>query len=151
MINMRVIELMVGLFVLAAIASLIYLSLNVSGLTQSNDDTYTLRAYFSNISGLTSRAKVSVSGVSIGTVDSITLDHEEKRALVLMSINKSVDYLPTDTAASIFTSGLLGEKYIGLIFGADEEFLTDGDVIYDTQSSVVLEDLIGSFLLRADE
>lgn len=143
----RTIEFLVGLFIVAGGASMVYLALNVSGLTTDGTQSYQLKAHFANIGGLTSRAKVSVAGVTIGQVNSIILDREEKSALVTMDINKDVDYLPADTSASILTAGLLGEKYIGLLLGADEEVLTNGDLIYDTQSAIVLEDLIGQFVM----
>ena len=97
------------------------------------------------MSGLSERAKVSLSGVTIGRVVEIELDTQDYVAVVKMAIKKGIP-LSQDTSASVLTSGLLGEKYIGLSVGADEEALLSGDVIEDTQSAIVLEELIGQFL-----
>ncbi len=142
----RSLELGVGAFVIAAMVGLLVLALNVSGLRyQGEDDVYYLYARFENLSGLSERAKVSMSGVTIGRVVDISLDTQDYVAVVKMAIEKGVP-LSMDTAASVLTSGLLGEKYIGLSVGADEETLLNGDTIEDTQSAIVLEELIGQFL-----
>lgn len=142
----RSLELGVGAFVIAAMVGLLVLALNVSGLRyQGEDDVYYLYARFENLSGLSERAKVSMSGVTIGRVVDISLDTQDYVAVVTMAIEKGVP-LSMDTAASVLTSGLLGEKYIGLSVGADEETLLNGDTIEDTQSAIVLEELIGQFL-----
>lgn len=142
----RSLELGVGAFVIAAMVGLLVLALNVSGLRyQGEDDVYYLYARFENLSGLSERAKVSMSGVTIGRVVDIRLDTQDYVAVVTMAIEKGVP-LSMDTAASVLTSGLLGEKYIGLSVGADEETLLNGDTIEDTQSAIVLEELIGQFL-----
>lgn len=139
-------ELGVGVFVIAAMVGLLVLALNVSGLRiQSDDDVYYLYARFENLSGLSERAKVSLSGVTVGRVVDISLDTESYVAVVKMAIERGVP-LSLDTSASVLTSGLLGEKYIGLSVGADEEYLLSGDMIEDTQSAIVLEELIGQFL-----
>ena len=97
------------------------------------------------------RARVSMSGVPIGRVSKIYLDTEDYVAVVEMEINTSMSTLTTDTSAAILTAGLLGEKYIGLTVGADDEYLEDGGVIEDTQSALVLEELIGQFLFSQAE
>ncbi|KPW92217.1 MULTISPECIES: outer membrane lipid asymmetry maintenance protein MlaD [Pseudomonas syringae group] len=145
----RAIETGVGLFLLAGILALLLLALRVSGLsTSASTDTYKLYAYFDNIAGLTVRAKVSMAGVTIGKVTAIDLDHDTFTGRVTLEIQKKVDNLPFDSTASILTAGLLGEKYIGLSVGGDDKLLKDGATIHDTQSSLVLEDLIGKFLLN---
>ena len=145
----RTTELAVGVFVILAAVALFFLAMRVSGLTPSaNADTYTIKASFDNISGLTSRAKVTMSGVSIGRVTRITLDPVRLNAVVEMQIDSAVNEISTDAAASILTAGLLGEKYIGIVPGADETFLKNGSEITLTQSSLVLEDLIGKFLFN---
>ncbi len=144
------IEVGVGLFMLAGFIALLVLALNVSGLTVAKRDSYyTLYASFENIGGLAVRSKVTIAGVTIGRVTGIELDTDTFSGVVEMQINESYNNLTTDTAAAILTSGLLGEKYIGLVTGADEEFLVDGDLIEDTQSALVLEDLIGQFLFNS--
>ncbi|KPB59560.1 Periplasmic component of an ABC superfamily transporter [Pseudomonas amygdali pv. myricae] len=145
----RAIETGVGLFLLAGILALLLLALRVSGLsTSASTDTYKLYAYFDNIAGLTVRAKVSMAGVTIGKVTAIDLDHDTFTGRVTLEIQKKIDNLPSDSTASILTAGLLGEKYIGLSVGGDDKLLKDGATIHDTQSSLVLEDLIGKFLLN---
>jgi len=145
------IELAVGAFVISAVLALIVLAINISGLSyKSNDDTYYLYAKFENLAGLTERAKVSLSGVTIGRVVDINLDTQDYVAVVKMAVQKGVP-LSTDTSASILTSGLLGEKYIGLSVGADDDNLLNEDEIEDTQSAIVLEELIGQFLFSRSE
>lgn len=145
----RTIETGVGLFLLAGLLALLLLALRVSGLTATTaHDTYKLYAYFDNIAGLTVRAKVSMAGVTIGKVTAIDLDRESFTGKVTMEVQKGVNNLPIDSTASILTAGLLGEKYVGLSVGGDSKLLTDGGTIHDTQSSLVLEDLIGKFLLN---
>jgi phospholipid/cholesterol/gamma-HCH transport system substrate-binding protein len=144
-------EISVGAFVIAGILALVVLAFNVSGLSFTDkNQSYVLYARFENLSGLSERAKVSLSGVTIGRVISIELDTENYVAVVKMAIDKNVP-LTTDTSASILTAGLLGEKYIGLSVGADEETLMNFDAIEDTQSSIVLEELIGQFLFSRSE
>ncbi|PVZ12320.1 MULTISPECIES: outer membrane lipid asymmetry maintenance protein MlaD [unclassified Pseudomonas] len=145
----RTLEVGVGLFVLAGILALVLLALRVSGLTPTTaHDTYKLYAYFDNIAGLTVRAKVTMAGVTVGKVTAIDLDRDTFTGRVTLEVDKHVNNLPTDSTASILTAGLLGEKYIGLSVGGDTNVLKDGGTIHDTQSALVLEDLIGKFLLN---
>ena len=146
----RTLETGVGLFLLAGILALLLLALRVSGLSASaTNDSYKLSANFDNIAGLTVRAKVTMAGVTIGKVTAIDLDHDSFTGRVTMDLDKRVNNLPSDSTASILTAGLLGEKYIGISVGGDDKVLKEGDVIHDTQSSLVLEDLIGKFLLNS--
>jgi phospholipid/cholesterol/gamma-HCH transport system substrate-binding protein len=146
----RTLEIGVGLFLLAGVLALLLLALRVSGLTLgSAEGSYRVYAHFDNIAGLTVRAKVTMAGVTIGRVSAIDLDRDSYTGRVTMLLNKEVNNLPEDSTASILTAGLLGEKYIGISVGGEEEVLTDGSVIHDTQSSLVLEDLIGKFLLNS--
>ena len=145
----RTMEIGVGLFLLAGILALLLLALRVSGLSPTaSTDTYKLYANFDNIAGLTVRAKVTMAGVTIGKVTAIDLDRDNFTARVTLQLEKAVDNLPTDSTASILTAGLLGEKYIGISVGGEDAVLKDGGTIHDTQSSLVLEDLIGKFLLN---
>jgi phospholipid/cholesterol/gamma-HCH transport system substrate-binding protein len=145
--NQRVMEVAVGVFVLLGIAAFFYLAIQVSNIAQYRDrDTYALVAYFDHIGGLKVRAPVTISGVRIGRVSLIEYDSERFRARVTLSIQARHDYLPADTQASIFTSGLLGEQYIALEPGGDEETLRAGDEMLFTQSAVILESLIGRVL-----
>lgn len=145
----RWIEISVGGFVVAAAAALLVLAFKVSGLSFDTDEenTYTVYAHFSNIGGLKPRAKVTMAGVNIGRVTAIEIDPQWYDAKVTMQIDNSMSgKLSADTTAMILTSGLLGENYIGLVVGAEEEVLADGSEIRDTQPALVLEDLIGKFL-----
>ena len=146
----RTLEIGVGLFLLAGILALLLLALRVSGLSASpSSDTYKLYANFDNIAGLTVRAKVTMAGVTIGKVTAIDLDRDTYTGRVTLQLDKSVDNLPVDSTASILTAGLLGEKYIGISVGGEDQVLKDGATIHDTQSALVLEDLIGKFLLNS--
>lgn len=147
--RIRVMEIGVGAFLLAGVVALLLLALNVSGLSlMESKDTYRVYARFENIGGLTERSKVTMSGVLIGQVTDIRIDPKALQALVEMEIHKDVNYLSTDSSASILTAGLLGEKYIGVVVGAEDEVMKEGDFFLDTQSALVLEDLIGKFLFN---
>ena len=137
---MRYLELTVGSFMIMGVIAIALMAFRVSGIsTEAGSGTYTLKARFDNLGGLTERSKVSMAGVTIGKVTDITLDQEYFAAVVEMEIDKSVDTLSTDTSAAILTAGLIGEKYIGLEVGGEMDNLQDGDWITDTQSAVVLE------------
>jgi len=145
----RTIEISVGLFMLLGFAALAFLAIQVSGISgKATGETYHVYAGFENIGGLTERSKVTVAGVTVGRVSRIYLDKTSLMGIAEMEIQAEYNDFSTDTTAAILTSGLLGEKYIGLVVGADEEYLADGDTIYDTQSALVLEDLIGQFLFN---
>ncbi|GGK80705.1 outer membrane lipid asymmetry maintenance protein MlaD [Amphritea balenae] len=147
--RIRGVELGVGVFMLVGLISLIVLAVNVSGLSLNKQEgSYKIYALFENTGGLSSRAKVTMSGVHIGQVTNISLDPDQLMARVEMQINADADFLTIDSSASILTSGLLGEKYIGVTSGADDELLADGDYIEDTQSALVLEELVGKFLFN---
>jgi len=148
----RTIEIMVGLFVAAGIAALFMLAMKVSNLsTYGGDEGYVISASFDNIGGLKVRSLVSASGVRVGQVVSIEYDSDGYEARVTMSIDPQYDKFPIDTAASIMTSGLLGEQYVGLQPGAEEEYLKVGSEIELTQSALVLEQIIGQFLYSKAE
>lgn len=143
----RTLEMVVGLFLVAGFAALFFLAIKVSGLSEeTGQPSYRLYANFQNAGGLTVRAKVTMAGVVIGRVSSITLDPKTFQAHVGLDIYKDVNEIDTDAVASILTSGLLGEKYIGIVPGSEETYMKEGDTIEQTQSSLVLEDLIGKFL-----
>lgn len=147
-----IIETSVGLFMLFAFAGLIFLALRVSGLTTiSTVDSYQVTAHFANVSGLKERSPVSMAGVTIGRVSKIHFDPESFDAVVTMDLDKQYNNLPSDTSATIFTAGLLGEKYIGLEAGAEEAVLKQGSEIELTQSSLILEQLIGKFLTNINK
>jgi phospholipid/cholesterol/gamma-HCH transport system substrate-binding protein len=140
-------DLWVGLFVCAGIAALLVLALKVGnmGSVGLGSDNYTLYANFDNVGGLKPRAPVKSAGVVVGRVLRIGFDNERFNARVEMKIQQQFKF-PKDTNASILTSGLLGEQYIGLDAGGDTATLANGDTIKLTQSAVVLEKLISQFL-----
>ena len=141
----------VGLFVVAGIAALVMLAMKVGNLSSYNmSDTYQLHAYFSNIGGLKPKAAIKSSGVLVGRVTAISLDTNRYEAEVVMSMDKRYEF-PKDTFASILTSGLLGEQYVGLNPGGDSVMLHNGDEIKQTQSALVLENLIGKFIYNKAE
>ena len=148
----RTIEIMGGLFVAAGIAALFMLAMKVSNLaTYGGDEGYSISASFDNIGGLKVRSLVSASGVRVGQVTGIEYDSDGYEARVTMSIDPQYDKFPIDTAASIMTSGLLGEQYVGLQPGAEEEYLKAGSEVELTQSALVLEQIIGQFLYNMAE
>jgi len=142
-----VLDLWVGIFVAAGIAALMVLALKVgnASTTFNVGETYRVSGEFDNIGGLKVRAPVKSAGVVVGRVDQIAFDNERFRARVVMNIDQRYQF-PKDTSASILTSGLLGEQYIGLEAGGDSDNLKDGGSLKLTQSAVVLEKLIGQFL-----
>jgi phospholipid/cholesterol/gamma-HCH transport system substrate-binding protein len=145
-------DLWVGMFVVAGIAALVMLAMKVGNLSTYNvSETYQVQAYFSNIGGLKPKASIKSAGVLVGRVTDITLDTERYEAKVTMSLDKRYQF-PKDTFANILTSGLLGEQYIGLVPGGDSEMIKAGGQIKQTQSAMVLEDLIGKFIYsKVDE
>ncbi len=145
----RSLEVGVGLFLIAGLLALLVLALRVSGLGfTSTEGTYRLYAYFDNSVGIRPNARVALAGVTIGKVSGIELDHKTFTSRVTLDIDKDIDFLPVDSTAAVLTSGLLGDRYIGISIGGDDTVLKDGGVIRDTQSSLVLEDLIGKFLMN---
>jgi phospholipid/cholesterol/gamma-HCH transport system substrate-binding protein len=146
--NRTTIDLWVGLFVAIGIGALIFLALRVANLTSSNaGETYPLLARFDNIGGLKVRAPVRSAGVVVGRVTAIDFDSNQYEAVVHMQISNRYNF-PRDTFATILTSGLLGEQFVGFEAGGDTETLKPGELIRKTQSAVVLEKLIGQFLFN---
>jgi len=139
-------DLWVGAFVAIGIAAILFLALKVGNLvTVGSPPGYRLDASFDNIGGLKLRAPVKAAGVVVGRVEKIRFDPTKYQAIVTMKIDEA-NHFTADTIASILTSGLLGEVYVGLDSGGDTQMLADGGRITKTQSAVVLEKLIGQFL-----
>jgi phospholipid/cholesterol/gamma-HCH transport system substrate-binding protein len=145
--NKRNTEVLVGLFVVLGALALLFLALKAANLASftGGGSTYTVQARFDNIGGLKARAPVRSAGVNVGRITGITLDRVTFQGVVMMDINTDVTF-PKDSSAKILTAGLLGDQYIGLVPGGSETNLAAGDVITQTQSAVVLENLIGQFL-----
>jgi len=140
------IDLWVGIFVALGVASLLGLAMKVGNLTSSKiGDTYTVTAAFENIGGLKPNAPVKSAGVVVGRVEGIRFDTKAYEAIVNIKIDERYAF-PKDTFANIYTAGLLGEQYVGLEAGGDEEVLKNGDKITQTQDAVVLEKMISQFL-----
>jgi phospholipid/cholesterol/gamma-HCH transport system substrate-binding protein len=146
--NKKSIEVMVGLFVLLGIAGLLFLALKAANLASfGQHEGYVVRARFDNIGGLKPRAPVRSAGVTVGRVKTISLDPKTYQGVVRLEIDNHVKF-PKDTSAKILTAGLLGDQYIGLEPGYDEKELAAGDTITQTQSAVVLENLIGQLIFN---
>jgi len=142
------IDLWVGIFVALGIAALLGLAMKVGNLTSSQiGDTYTVTAAFENIGSLKPKAPVKSAGVVVGRVNNIQFDGQRFEAVVTFDIDKRYDF-PKDTFANIYTAGLLGEQYIGLEAGGEEDLLKNGDEITKTQDAVVLEKMISQFLFN---
>ncbi len=140
------IDLMVGIFMLMGVTALLVLALRVGNLgSERVTETYTVEARFENIGGLKQKAPVKSAGVLVGRVTSISFDNNKFQAAVTLTLDRRYKF-PKDTSASILTSGLLGEVYIGLDAGGDDKTLQNGDKVTLTQSAVVLERLIGQFM-----
>ncbi len=140
------IETLVGLFVLLGIVALAFLALKTANLGNlGRGDTYKLQARFDNIGGLKVRAPVRSAGVTVGNVVAIGLDPKTFQGVVTLDVERRFRF-PKDTSAKILTAGLLGDQYIGLEPGGEEKNLEAGQTIAQTQSAVVLENLIGQFL-----
>jgi len=143
----RTVEVIVGFFVAIGFIALFFLSMQVSNLSSlSSDAGYQITARFENIGSLKVRSPVTVAGVKVGRVSEIEFDSETFEAFVTMKINGRFDRFPVDSSASILTAGLLGEQYIGLDPGGDDEFLVNHSELEITQSALLLEKIIGQFL-----
>jgi phospholipid/cholesterol/gamma-HCH transport system substrate-binding protein len=146
--NRKSIEILVGMFVLLGLVGLLFLALKAANLaTFGGNDTYTVTARFDNIGGLKVRAPVRSAGVTVGRVTAIGLDSKTFQGIVTLDIDRSFQF-PRDSSAKILTSGLLGDQYVGIEPGGDDKNLAPGQMITQTQSAVVLENLIGQFLFN---
>ncbi len=146
----RSVEIGTGLFVLLGMSALFFLTTQTTGGDKfSADDTYEVTAYFENVGSLKSRAPVAMSGVTIGRVTSVTFDPRALQAKVVFEIDSHYSSIPDDSDASILTAGLLGSQYIGLQAGGSEDNLEDGSEIFLVQDAIVLENLIGKFLVSS--
>jgi phospholipid/cholesterol/gamma-HCH transport system substrate-binding protein len=146
----RSVEIGTGLFVLLGMSALFFLTTQTTGGDDFKADSiYTVEARFENIGSLRERAPVTMSGVTIGRVTTVSFDPETLEAVVEFVIDARYDQIPDDSDASILTSGILGSQYVGLQAGGSDMYLEDGSEILFTQSAIVLENLIGKFLVNA--
>lgn len=147
MINRKSLELWVGLFVAAGILALAMLAFKVGNLTSADVmNGYKVAGRFDNVGGLKVKAAVTMAGVRIGRVSAIAFDDKKYQALVTMDIDGRYQIIPKDSSASILTSGLLGDQYIGIEPGGDDVVLKNGDSFLRTQSALVLEKLVGQVI-----
>ncbi|MCC7278779.1 MAG: outer membrane lipid asymmetry maintenance protein MlaD [Chromatiaceae bacterium] len=152
MSRLRMIEILVGAFMAAGFIALFFLAMKVSNLNADVGGVgYRISARFENVGSLKVRAPVAMAGVRVGRVEAIDFDKNRYEAVVTLRIDPRFDTIPDDTIASIFTSGLLGEQYIGLAPGGSEDYLADGGSLTQTQSALVLEQMIGQFLFKKAE
>ena len=149
MINRKSLELWVGLFVAAGILALAMLAFKVGNLTSADVmNSYKVTGRFDNVGGLKVKAAVTMAGVRIGRVAAIAFDSKKYQALVTMDIDGRYQNIPKDSSASILTSGLLGDQYIGIEPGGDDASLKSGDTFLRTQSALVLEKLVGQVIFN---
>lgn len=148
--NNRIIETLVGFFMLLGVLALLILALKVSGLSPSMNtaQTYRVSAFFDNVGDLKVRAPVTIAGVRVGQVESISLNPDNFKAQVIMNLEPEKGKIPVDTQASINTAGLLGSNYVSLTPGFEDGVLQAGSTITQTHSAIVLEDLIGKFMYK---
>jgi phospholipid/cholesterol/gamma-HCH transport system substrate-binding protein len=145
----RSVEIGSGLFALLGMGALFFLITQTTGSDDFDADaTYAVEARFENIGSLKERAPVAMSGVTIGRVSDIRFDSETLEAVVTFVIDSRYSKIPDDSDAGVLTAGLLGSQYIGLQAGGSPTYLEDGSEILFTQSAVVLENLIGKFLVN---
>jgi phospholipid/cholesterol/gamma-HCH transport system substrate-binding protein len=146
----RSVEIGTGLFVLLGMSALFFLTTQTTGGDDFQaDSVFTVEARFENIGSLRERAPVTMSGVTIGRVTNVAFDPVSLEAVVKFVIDSRYDQIPDDSDASILTSGILGSQYVGLQAGGSDLYLEDGSEILFTQSAIVLENLIGKFLVNA--
>jgi phospholipid/cholesterol/gamma-HCH transport system substrate-binding protein len=146
----RTVELGTGLFALLGMGALFFLTTQTTG----GDDfkaaeVFEITARFENVGSLRTRAPVAMSGVTIGRVTGIEFDPYALEAIVTFDIDARYDQIPDDSDASILTAGLLGSQYVGLQAGGSDTYLEEGSEVMFTQSAIVLESLIGKFLVRS--
>ena len=145
------VELASGIFLLLGIAALVWLATRATDYGQEiGKETYTISARFTNVGDLSDRAPVKIGGVTVGMVESIVLDPVTFEAVVSMKVASAFDEIPSDTGAAVLTSGVLGDRYIGLEPGGAPDMLQDGDELFITQSALILEQAIGKYLFNAD-
>ena len=137
-----------GLFILLGFAALAYLATQTTSVANfSQGDSYDLKARFTNVGQLKLRAPVKIAGVRVGSVANVVLEPDKLDALVTLSIDKRFDKIPDDSAAAVFTSGLLGDQYVAIQPGGSPDVFKNGDEVILTQSSMQLEELIGKYLV----
>ncbi len=145
------VELASGIVLLLGIAALIWLAMRATDYGQEiGKNTYRISARFTNVADLREKSPVKIAGVTVGVVESIVLDPVMFEAVVNMDIATRFNEIPSDTGASVLTSGVLGDRYIGLEPGGAPDMLVEGDELFITQSALILEQVIGKYLFNTD-
>jgi phospholipid/cholesterol/gamma-HCH transport system substrate-binding protein len=149
--NRSALNLWVGIFVLGGFVAILFLVFKVGSINGANlADGYAVTAHFDNIGGLKERAPVKASGVLVGRVSRISYDPKKYDAMVTMKLDRRIPF-SSDTTASILTSGILGEQYVGLETGGEADLLKEGGEVVHTQGALVLEKLIGQFFINKSQ
>lgn len=145
--NRAVLDFWVGIFVALGICALVFLALRVANqATMTNGQTYSVTAYFMNVGGLKVRSPVKSAGVTVGRVEAVQFDTENYQAKVNLALDKAYAF-SKDSSVAILTAGLLGEQYVSIETGAETDSLEEGDVISLTSSAMIIENLIGKFMM----
>ncbi len=147
--SQRHIELILGLFMLAGIVAITFLSVRLGNIDVFTSDEYQLIAKFTSASGLKPGASVEIAGVRVGHIQSITFDSNDYLAVVNLALNNEVK-VPDDTIASIRTAGIIGDKFLKLSAGGSDIYLENGEEILETEPSINLEELISKYIFESD-
>lgn len=143
-------HLSIGLFIIVGLACTAYLAMTLANTTFFSGDSYTITAKFTAVNGLRTGSSVEISGVTVGKVSNIILDQTLYQAVITMNIQNSIG-VPVDSTAAIKTSGLIGDKYISIIPGADDVLLKDKEVLMDTQAALDIEEMISKYVFGSVE
>lgn len=143
--NKSSIEMTVGVFVLAGLICVGYLTVKLGKMEWIGENYYTVYAHFQSVTGLKPGATIEIAGVQVGKIESISLDTRRQAALVKLEIQNGIE-LADDVIASVKTSGLIGDKYIKLSPGGSDEILGDGDFITETESALDIEELVSKYV-----
>jgi len=146
--NYKKIEMIVGIFVLVGIMSITLLAVKLGGIGGVGTKGYELIAIFDDAGGVREGSDVLLAGVIIGKVTSVTLKDNEE-ALMILNITPEVN-IASDSSLSIRTKGLIGEKFVRVNQGIEEDFLSSGDEFDDTESPINLEDMIGKYIFSGE-
>lgn len=150
--SIRSLDFGTGIFLILGLLALGFLATQTTDLREYRDrPSYSVTARFSNIGDLPERAPVKLAGVVVGEVKSVRLDQQTFEAVVSMSIDRRYDEIPDDSAAVISTAGLLGQKFISLNAGGSPDSLTEGSEIFITQSAMMIEELVGKYLVSSED
>jgi phospholipid/cholesterol/gamma-HCH transport system substrate-binding protein len=144
------VELIVGLFLILGLVCFFYLAIKMGNIGIFEDDTYSLTARFTSTSGLKEGAFVELAGVQIGKVTRIEVDPKDYLSVVQFSIPDDIK-LQDDSIISVRTAGIIGDKFLKLSPGGSEEYLKPGDEIYETESSINLEELVSKYIFESDK